>query len=608
MLTDNRTNVSASLVAIAVVIAGLTWGREILTPLAVAIIIAFILAPIVRWMTERRVPEIAAVSFVLGAVLAVVVAGSVILSTQLLSLAADLGSYRQNIIEKVRIVSGIGRDDGLVKKASDAVGALATAIEREFAPPLATPPARETSSADRPVVVAQKGPSGEGVLDYVKSVASPLAQAALTLLFTLFLLLQHQDLRDRIVRVAGTDNLSGTTAAMSDAGARLSQLFLAQAALNAAFGVFVGLALAAIGVPNPVLWGALTAVMRFVPFIGSFVAAVPPILLSLGVDPGWGMAIMTLLLFVIGEPLMGHVIEPMVLGKSAGLSPFAMVVSASVWTLMWGPVGLILAAPLTMGIVVLGRYVPGIEFLSVMLGDVPALRPEQEFYRRVLAEDPVSAVQAMQSADMASAAVAADTVILPALRLAAHDNRRGRLDEVRIRTLGTTMDEVIDLMADLYPLPTEWTAQSGAPSTVIVAARGPVDIIAARFVAAMLRIGSSCNAEAQAANSGLTALSELRARPGRTPIQALIVTTVGGVDAKHLEIISRRAARVFPESKVSVLDVSRVWDQKQLDTASPAAVMTHAQLGSLLASLDCLPQVPATPARNTATALDVVNA
>ena len=553
LIADNLRNLFASMGVMALVIAGLVLGRDILIPLALATLIAFILSPIVRGLVNWRVPESAAVGFVLSSVLGLVVVMSVVLSAQLLSLAAGLPTYRQNFIDKVRNVKSLGSDDGVIRRASRAVETLGTAISQEFADGSASSPSGPLSSgvprapaseptsrtstdetgkgSPRPVSGDGEEQSAKSALSGLRTALEPLAKIALTLLFALFLLLQYQDLRDRIVRVAGTDNLSGTTAAISDAGARLSQLFLAQSMLNAAFGIVVGIALALIGVPNPILWGVVAAIMRFVPFVGSIVAAVPPLLLAAGVDPGWSMVIMTASLFVIGEPLMGHVVEPLVLGKSAGLSPFALVVSASFWTLIWGPIGLVLAAPLTLLLVVVGRYVSGLEFVSVLLGDEKALSPEQEFYGRILADDATAAIAQVGDAIEASSIVAAsDAIVLPALRLAAADQRRGRLEEGRVDAIGALLHEVVVFVSDLDDAATgtdDGTLQTETrPRIHVLPARGRLDAAAAEVVGAALRAGSGFDVECTRSTSGLSALASLHSARHRSPLDAIVIELI----------------------------------------------------------------------------------
>lgn len=541
LLADSIRSLASALTIAAIVIAGLVVGRDVLIPFAIATILTFMLQPVTRWLTNRRVPQVAAVGGVFGALIALLAGLSVLFSSQLLQLTADLTTYRQNMVEKARMLNGISSGEGVLRRAVDSVDRLAKEIGEELQKP--------DAAATTEQVVVTKQQSG-GLIAHLSSLLAPAAQVFLALLFTLFLLMQHQDLRDRLVRVAGTDNLSDTTAAMSDAGERLSQLFLAQAILNVGFGIFVGIALFLIGVPNPLLWGSVTAVMRFVPFVGSFISAIPPIVLAACVDPGWGMAIATLLLFAIGEPIMGHVVEPVWLGSKVGLSPVAMVAAASFWTLIWGPVGLLLAAPITMVIVVLGRYIGGLEFFSILLGDEPALAPEQELYHRILIGDSVAAAdQIEQAASGGSLGEVSDAVVIPALRLAAMDQRRSKLDREQAKELNDTLSEVSDLIASEKDKNNEKT--SGAPSVLVIPAQGPIDTAAARYVASVVQATTSCPTRAVSHTTGLTALSDIG--PADAPV-TIIVITVGGIDPRHLRFIVRRAVRDFPQSRVMVLD------------------------------------------------------
>ena len=283
--------------------------------------------------------------------------------------------------------------------------------------------------------------------DLLLPLLEPLATTGIVFVVLIFILMQREDLRDRMIRLFGSSDLHRTTAAMDDAARRLSRYFLTQLALNAAFGVVAAIGLWLIGVPSPILWGVFAALMRFVPYIGSFVAAVPPILLAAAVDPGWSMALMTLALFLIGEPLMGHVVEPIVYGQSTGLSPFAVVISAIFWTWLWGPVGLLIATPLTLCLVVLGRHVERLEFLDVLLGDRPALTPAENLYQRMLAGDPD---EALESAEVLlkerSLTSYYDEVALRGLQLAANDATRGVLTQ---RQLEQVKDVIQALVQDL---------------------------------------------------------------------------------------------------------------------------------------------------------------
>ncbi|MET0907021.1 MAG: AI-2E family transporter, partial [Tardiphaga sp.] len=269
-------------------------------------------------------------------------------------------------------------------------------------------------------------------------------------IFVIFILLQREDLRNRLIRLAGTHDLQRTTAAIDDAAGRLSRLLLTQLAVNSAFGVVIGLGLWAIGIPSPVLWGVLAAVLRFVPYIGAVISAAFPLILAVAVDPGWSLLAWTAALFLIVEPIVGHVIEPMVYGRSTGLSPVAVVVAATFWTALWGPIGLVLATPLTVCLVVLGRHAEKFQFLDVMFGDRPALSPPEIFYQRMLADDPAEAAdKAEQYLKERSLLSYYDQVALKGLLLARSDVQRGALNDARQTKLRDTVREFVSDLADV---------------------------------------------------------------------------------------------------------------------------------------------------------------
>ena len=429
LLANSLRTISAALIVAAILVATLVLGRDILVPLALSVILCFVLVPIVRWLEKHSVPEWLSVTSVVVVVTGILLAASIALSAQLLSLAAELPAYRTNVLAKVHTVVGGSVPTGVVSRAIDAVETYQQMLNQEFkfdaASPVAPQPPSDASKKEK-IVVTQD--SGSGAWHGIEILAEPVAQTALTFLFTLFLLMQYKDLRDRVVRVFGTENMSETTAAMSDAGERLSALFTGQAILNALFGIFVGSVLmswrpqcAALGMCG--LRYALRSLHWLVCGRRSAPAA------GRTVDPGWTMTIGTLAVFVIGEPVMGQVIEPFFLGKRAGLSPFAMVLATSFWTLMRGPVGLVLATPLTLVIVVLGRYIPNLEFVSVLLGDEPPLSEQQDFYHRLLSGDAYAAVDQIEEAKEASPFEGVlDQLVFPAISIAVTDRRRGRLD------------------------------------------------------------------------------------------------------------------------------------------------------------------------------------
>ena len=310
------------------------------------------------------------------------------------------------------------------------------------------PPGQETKPI--PVEVRQPPPTTlESITALISPLLRPLTTTGIIAIFVIFILLQREDLRNRFIKLAGSHDLQKTTAALDDAAARLSRLFLIQLALNTAFGVVIGVGLWIIGIPNPILWGILAAILRFVPYIGAVISAIFPLALAAAVDPGWSMLLWTGALFLVVEPVVGHVIEPVLYGHSTGLSPVAVVASATFWTALWGPVGLVLATPLTICLVVLGRHVERFAFLDVMFGDRPPLSPPELFYQRMLAEDPAEAVdKAEEFLKERPLSAYYDAVALPGLKLAQKDVVRGALDRAQSEKIKTAVIELVDDLVD----------------------------------------------------------------------------------------------------------------------------------------------------------------
>ncbi|WP_342149852.1 AI-2E family transporter [Methylorubrum sp. SB2] len=453
---------ASSMVVFAIIVAGLYLGREVLIPIAIAVLLSFVLGPLVNLLRRLRLPRFAAV---LAAVLFAsgIIGGlSAVIGVQVADLVQDVPRYQHTIERKVQ-----GLREGSLGRTMDYIANMNRAIhqggEEEKKPEPAKP--ENSSKANPPkaeppkpiiVQVEERRPSPLELATTVLSpVMQPLATAGIVVVVLLFVLMQREDLRDRLIRLAGSSDLHRTTVAMDDAARRLSRYFLGQLALNTAFGVVIGLGLWIIGVPNPVLWAIFSAMMRFVPYIGAVLSAILPLALAAAVDPGWGMMLATLILFAVIEPLVGHVIEPLVYGHSTGLSPFSVLISALFWTWLWGPVGLLLSTPLTVCLVVLGRHVDRLEFLDVLFSNRPALTPVENFYQRMLADDPE---EAQEHAEMilqeCSLSAYYDDVVLKGLELAARDAARGVLtpdQKADIRTSITALVEDLEAREDGLP-------------------------------------------------------------------------------------------------------------------------------------------------------------
>jgi predicted PurR-regulated permease PerM len=465
----------ASSILAAMIIATLYFGRDIFVPIALAILLSFVLAPPVRYLQAIHVPRgLAVVGVVLLAFAGIFGLGS-LFATQLTQLAGDLPKYQTTISEKIQSLRSTTAGRGTLERASDMLKDLGKELDKPKAAPLskaaATLAAGTTAPvAPVPVEVRQPDPSAlESLRTLISPLVHPLATTGIIIIFVIFILAQREDLRNRLIRLAGTHDLQRTTAALDDAAARLSRLFLTQLAVNGAFGVVIGLGLWAIGIPSPVLWGILAAVLRFVPYVGAVIAAAFPLILAVAVDPGWSILVWTAALFLVVEPIVGHGIEPLVYGRSTGLSPVAVVVAATFWTALWGPIGLVLATPLTVCLVVLGRHAERLQFLDVMFGDRPALSPPEIFYQRMLAGDPTEAAEkAEQFLKERSLQSYYDQVAIKGLQLARSDVDRGALNDARQSKIRDTVGEFVADLSDIEEPLESKTTTSDAEATSAV--------------------------------------------------------------------------------------------------------------------------------------------
>jgi predicted PurR-regulated permease PerM len=436
-----------------VVVAILYFTREILVPIALAVLLSFVLAPLVRFLQRLRLPRSIAVVAAVAAALAVALSLATMVMIQVNQLASDLPRYESTLSEKLHnLRDAVGRV-GVLKNASTVLKGLDEELKAQdngevsvSKPSLSGRPVGKTPI---PVEVHQPDPAAsETLVAILRPLVAPFTTSAIIVVFLIFFLFQREDLRNRFIRLVGSDDLERTTAALDDAGQRLSKLFLTQLILNAVFGVVIGTGLAIIGVPSSPLWGLLAMILRFVPYVGAILAAGLPIALAAAVGSDWTMAISTVVLFAVVEPVAGQIVEPLVCGRTAGLSPVAIVVAASFWTWLWGPLGLLLSTPLTLCLVVLARHVERLQFIDIMLGDQPALTPQQVAYQRMLTGDPIEAIEQARSFLKDGAVLDYyEKILFGALRLAEADAAMGRLDDVRLENIHETVVEIVGDLA-----------------------------------------------------------------------------------------------------------------------------------------------------------------
>ena len=449
----------ATLFLVAFVVAMLYVGREIFIPIAIAILVSFVLSPPILLLRRWGLGRVISVLTVVFAALVIAFSVSAVLTRQVSELAVDLPLYQATINAKLDDLRDAAADNALFAKVSAALKKLGEINPHRLAPSsapalLGQPKNQLTKGQESerpiPVEVHQPEPGPFAIVQTIAGTAlSPLETTFIVVVFVIFILLQREDLRNRFIRLAGSSDLQRTTLAMNDAAGRLSRFFLFQTLVNASFGVIIAVGLYFIGLPSPILWGIAAFLLRFVPYIGPFIAAGFPVALAAAIDPGWGIALETLALFLIVEPIIGQGVEPWLYGHNTGISPIAVVISATFWTWLWGTVGLVLSTPLTVCLVVLGRHVERLAFLDVIFGDAPPLTPVENFYQRMLAGDASEVVdQAERFLKTNSLVDYYDEVALPALLMAQVDLRRGVLDEPRQRRIKETIDEVIEDLSD----------------------------------------------------------------------------------------------------------------------------------------------------------------
>ena len=462
----------------AFVIATLSFAREILIPLALSALLTFLLAPLVTRI-ERWLGRIAAVLVVVALIFAAAGAAGWMLTRQLVDLATKLPEYQGNIATKLhafqlpkggaftRLSKTV---EELKKELPGGSGAASPTITQDAGRPETAAAAAPGTPVAVPVQVVENSRANpmELMRMIIAPVLGPLGTAALVLVLVICMLFQREDLRNRLIRLIGQGRISATTRAMDDAGHRVSRYLLMQLLVNVTYGVVIAVGLSFIGVPNALLWGAFATVLRFIPYIGPWIAATFPAILALAVTPSWTMPVLTLALFGGIELLLNNVMEPLLYGAHTGVSSIALIVAAVFWTWLWGPVGLVLATPLTVCLVVMGRHVPRLSFLSIVLSDEEALTPAEDCYHRLLSvgeKDELEFVDAYLKANPLTALY--DSVFIPVLAAAETDARQGLLDEEQLAVLGQSMREIVEDLAQRPVAEAKTDAAEAPPAPAI---------------------------------------------------------------------------------------------------------------------------------------------
>jgi predicted PurR-regulated permease PerM len=444
----SNTSRLLTLIASVVMIVGLYFGRHVLVPLALAVVLAFLFSPLVALLQKCRLGRVPAVLAVL--LLAFTLVGFLgwIVTDQLMEIVDQFPSYKSTLHEKIqsfRLPNG-----ARLQKATTAVTELSA--ELKAASESAADKKSSTKSATHPIPVQVAQPPVD-TAQYLTTMLGPLTgvleTTAMVIVFTLFMLVKREDLRNRVIRLIGDGQLTLVTQALDDASRRLSRYLLAQFLVNAAYGLLFGTAAALIGIPHALLWGVLAAVLRFVPYVGTPIAALFPIFMALAVFPSWHQAALIFGVFVVLEIIIANGIEPWLYGAHTGISSIAILVAAVFWATLWGPVGLILSTPLTVCVILMGRYVPHLSFLEVLLGDEAVLPVEAHFYQRLLALDQEEARE-IAEAYLKEKPVGTfyDSVLIPALTLAEQDRHLNSLEPRTTAFISQSTRELIEELGE----------------------------------------------------------------------------------------------------------------------------------------------------------------
>jgi predicted PurR-regulated permease PerM/methanogenic corrinoid protein MtbC1 len=535
-----------AVIVTVVVITTLYLAKTVILPLALALLLSFVLAPVVTCLERMRIARSVAVPIVVLATGAILGGFGWTVFVQLVEVTDALPAYTSNIHEKMQDfqqsrMTGFARTQQELGNLSGLVGELSAELTKSRGPGSEQ---ELGSSPDHPVSVREVGGS-QGRLDAISGLLGVMVSIALVTVFTFFMLLKREDLRNRLIQLSGHGHLNLMTQAIDDTSRRVSRYLSMQWLVNASFGLIIFLVLHVMRLPHALLFGALAGLLRFIPYIGAPIGGLLPTALSIAVFNGWTKTLLILAIFFCMEVVTANLLEPQVYGKHTGLSSLAILVAAIFWALIWGPIGLILSVPLTVCLVVVGAHVPSLQFLTVLLGDQPVMRPEAHYYQRLLANDQREASQVLETQLKAgSLEELYDGVLIPALSLAEQDRHRNELDDATVVFITQTTKDLVEEMSLGKNLP-------GGASTrdriVCLPVRDDADEIIGIMLAQLLeRAGFSAIAIPIGSVEGM--LDEVAAmNPEVVCLSALPPYAIS-----HARGIYRRLRRQQPQAKVII--------------------------------------------------------
>jgi predicted PurR-regulated permease PerM len=534
-------NPGGPLAALVLVTAVLYLARELLIPLAVAILIAFLLAPAVRVLERLRLGRLLSTLIAVAVGFSVFGAVAWVAASQLVTLTAKLPEYRANVTKKIRDLTQAQKGD--LGKAAKAIREL----EQQASP---------SGQKATPVVAAPASPL-TALAEHLTPLAKPAATALAVLVFTILMLLERESLRERLIALIGPRRINVTTQALSEASDRVSHYLFMQLVVNACFGIPFGVALWLIGVPNAALWGLLATLLRFIPYAGVWTAVAMPALIAFAIADGWDMLAWTVGVALVLELVLVNALEPWLYGRSAGLSPIAIIAAAIFWTWLWGPLGLLLATPLTVCVAVIGRYIPELGYLNVLLGVEPVLSPQARLYQRLVAKDLEEVLGLAEAhAKEHGAADLYERVLIPALSLAERDRHAGALGAEHVTFVVETVARIVE---DLEVAPPNVAQGAARANVCIAAAHDQADQLAAAMLAQALRAeGDACVLPFPVLTS--ETLEQIAAQQ----CKVVCISAVPPQAAAHAAYLCKRLKTRFPEVKAVVA----LWTGEDIDVTT----------------------------------------
>jgi len=515
------------------VVAVLYWAQAVIVPVCLAILITFVLAPPVAWL-QRRVGRVVAVLTVVTLVFTGLGLAGYGVYRQMSMMGDALPTYRTNIRAKMLDLRG-AKSTGSVEKLTKTL----EQIQGDLGTPKPAP-----GSVTQPVVVSSEQVAGFSTIAWLGPIVEPLSTAGFVVTLVLFMLLEREDLRGRLVGIFGHGHLAVTTRAIEEAGARVSRQLLLQTVVNLIYGAIACGGLLALGVPFPLFWGALGAALRFIPYLGPITAAGGPILMAVAALPGWTRPLEVSALYMALELFTNFVLETVLYAGAAGVSQVALLVAIAFWTWLWGPLGLVLATPLTVCVVVMGKHVPGLEFLGKLMSDMPALTVEAEYYQRLLAGDQAEASDLIDRYTRTESATNVyDAMLIPALNYAERDRLEDRLSPEEEAAVVDTTRELLDMLADSPPPPA-----TGSMRVFAYGINGEPDRLALRMLQQQLR---DLPITLDIADSRMLA-SELVAHIQREGYQTVCFAALPPSPPSKLRLLVKKVRRALPGARIMV--------------------------------------------------------